>query len=124
MARVTVIFGVLLIVLGGISYWLTHGISFTALIPAAFGILLILFGLLAESPDQKRRKLMMHIAVTLGLIGFLFTASSLGSAVELAQGKVFPYPAMVKEKAAMSLLMLIFVIFCVRSFIVARRARA
>ena len=123
MARVTVVFGVLLIVLGGVSYWLTHEISLTALIPAAFGILLIVFGMLADSPNQKRRKLMMHIAVTLGLIGFLFTASSLGSAVQLAQGKVFPYPAMVKEKAAMSLLMLIFVILCVRSFIVARRAR-
>lgn len=124
MAKVTVVFGVILIVLGGISYALTGHQYPTSLIPAAFGVLLIVFGALAASPDQRRRKLMMHIAVTLGLIGFIFTAASLVSVVQLAQGKVFPYPAAVEEKAAMALLMLIFVILCVRSFITARRVRA
>jgi peptidoglycan/LPS O-acetylase OafA/YrhL len=124
MAKVTIVFGVVLILLGGISFVLTGDKYPTSLIPAAFGILLIIFGALAGSPDQKRRKLMMHIAVALGLIGFLATATSLVSAVQLMQGKSFPYPAAVEEKAAMALLMLIFVILCVRSFVAARRARA
>ena len=123
MAKVTVVFGVILIVLGGVSFVLTGHQYPTSLIPAAFGILLIVFGSLADSPNQRRRKLMMHIAVTLGLIGFIFTATSLVNVVQLAQGKIFPYPAAVEEKAAMALLMLIFVILCVRSFIAARRAR-
>jgi hypothetical protein len=66
----------------------------------------------------------MHIAVTVGLLGFLGTATSLVDAVRLFQGKLFPYPAAVEEKAAMAILVLIFVILCVRSFITARRARA
>jgi hypothetical protein len=124
MAKLTVGFGVILIVLGGASFFLTGHRYPTSLIPAAFGILLAVFGSLAESPDQKRRMLMMHIAVTLGLLGFLGTVTSLISIVQLWQGKAFPYPAAIEEKAAMALLMLIFVILCVRSFIAARRARA
>jgi hypothetical protein len=43
--------------------------------------------------------------------------------VQLFKGKLFPYPAAVEEKAAMSGLMLIYVLLCVRSFIAARRSR-
>ena len=50
------------------------------------------------------------------------TASSIVSLVQLAQGKVFPYPAAVEAKATMAILALIYVALCVRSFIAARRA--
>jgi len=124
MAKTTVFFGVILIALGGVSFFLTGHRYPTSLIPAIFGILLVTFGSLAETPEAKRRMLFMHIAVTLGLVGFLFTASSLVYVVQLFQGKFFPYPAAIEEKAAMAALMLIFVLLCVRSFIAARRARA
>ena len=39
-------------------------------------------------------------------------------------GRQFPHPIAVEEKAAMSVLLLFFVLLCVRSFIAARRARA
>ena len=123
MAKVTVLFGVVLIVLGGASYMLTGHQYPTSLIPAAFGILLVTFGSMAESPNPKRRMLFMHIAVTVGLLGFLATAPALVQVVELFKGKLFPYPAAIEEKAAMSVLLLIYVVFCVRSFIAARRAR-
>ena len=74
----------------------------TSLIPAAFGILLITFGSMAETPVAKRRMLFMHIAVTVGLLGFLATAPALVSVVQLFKGKLFPYPAAIEEKAAMS----------------------
>jgi hypothetical protein len=123
MAKVTVLFGVLLIVLGGASFVLT-GYKFpTSLIPVAFGILLVTFGSMAETPVAKRRMLFMHIAVTVGLLGFLATAKALFQVVELFKGKLFPYPAAIEEKAAMSALMLIYVLLCVRSFITARRTR-
>ena len=95
----------------------------TSLIPAAFGILLCIFGSLAETPETRRRMLFMHIAVTLGLVGFLATAASLYQVFQLFKGKLFPYPAAVEEKAAMAALMLIYVLLCVRSFIAARRTR-
>ncbi len=123
MAKMTVGFGIALIVLGVASFVLTGNKFPTSLIPAVFGIILLGLGRMAESPDAKRRMLLMHIAVTIGLLGFLATASSLVSFVQLIQGKTFPYPAAVEEKAAMATLMLIFVILCVRSFIAARRGR-
>jgi hypothetical protein len=67
--------------------------------------------------------LFMHIAVTIGLLGFLATAPALLSAFQLFKGKLFPYPAAIEEKAAMSVLLLIYVVLCVRSFIAARRSR-
>ena len=47
----------------------------TALIPTWFGLALGLFGFLAISPDEGRRKLFMHINVTIGLLGFLGAAA-------------------------------------------------
>jgi hypothetical protein len=78
---------------------------------------------MAETPVQRRRMLAMHIAVTVGLLGFLATAAALVSVVQLIKGKLFPYPIAIEEKAAMSVLLLIYVLLCVRSFIVARRSR-
>jgi hypothetical protein len=123
MAKVTVLFGILLILLGGAGFVLTGSKFPTSLIPSAFGILLVTFGSLAETPDNRRRMLFMHIAVTVGLLGFLATAPALISVVQLFKGKLFPYPAAIEEKAAMSALMLIYVLLCVRSFITARRTR-
>jgi hypothetical protein len=123
MAKLTILFGVLLILLGGVSFVLTGQKFPTSLIPVAFGILLAIFGGLALTPDSRRRMLFMHIAVTVGLLGFLATAPALFSAFQLFKGKLFPYPAAIEEKAAMSGLMLIYVLLCVRSFIAARRTR-
>ena len=89
----------------------------------AFGIPLVTFGSLAETPEPRRRMLFMHIAVTVGLVGFLVSAQALFQAFQLFKGKLFPYPAAIEEKAAMSVLMFIYVLLCVRSFITARRSR-
>jgi hypothetical protein len=124
MAKLTIFFGVLLILLGGVSYVLTGQKFPTSLIPVAFGVLLAIFGALAITPDTKRRMLFMHIAVTVGLLGFLATAPSIFQAFQLFKGtKLFLHPPAVEEKAAMSGLMLIYVLLCVRSFIAARRTR-
>jgi hypothetical protein len=123
MAKITVLFGVLLIILGAASFILTGHKFPTSLIPVAFGILLVTFGGMAETAETRRRMLFMHIAVTVGLLGFLATAPALVSAFQLFKGKLFPYPAAIEEKAAMSVLLFIYVVLCVRSFIAARRSR-
>ncbi len=123
MAKLTVVFGIVLILLGGASFVLTGHKFPTSLIPAAFGILFIAFGSMAETPDARRRALFMHISVTLGLLGFLSTAKSLFQAVQLVKGTLLPNHPAIEEKAAMSALMLIYVLLCVRSFIAARRTR-
>ena len=124
MAKVTLIFAVLLIALGLGSYFGTGSLHPTALIPTWFGLALGLFGLLAMSPDAGRRKLYMHINVTIGLLGFLgagFRAiSSYGHARSLG---VEPDKIALGAQLAMAGLLLIYVLMCVRSFIEARRAR-
>jgi protein-S-isoprenylcysteine O-methyltransferase Ste14 len=125
MARLTILFGIVLILLGGFGYVATGSHFPTALIPSVFGVVLAVLGFFAHTPETKRRMLLMHIAVTIGLVGFLFTVK--GGIFDYLQmvlnGRQFPHPSAVEEKAAMSVLLLIFVILCVRSFIAARRAR-
>lgn len=124
MAKVTLIFAVLLIVLGLVGYYGTGAQHSTALIPAWFGIALGFGALLAISPSESRRKLFMHINVTIGLLGFI------GAGVEAIRGYVSaehaghqPDMIALASKLTMTGLLLIYVILCVRSFIAARRAR-
>ena len=123
MAKVTIVFGIVLILLGIFSCVATGSQYPTSLIPTGFGVLLAIFGGLAISQDEKKRKLFMHIALTLGLVGFIATVKGLAQYVLMLNGHSYALPAAVEEKAAMSLLMLIFVLLCVRSFIAVRRAR-
>ena len=120
MAKVTLFFAGLLIALGLVGYIGTGSQHPTALIPAGFGLLLGIFGFLAISPNEGRRKLFMHINVTLGLVGFLATVMGL---VNFLSGKLGDRPEATQSKAAMSAICLVYVMLCVRSFIAARKAR-
>ncbi len=119
MAKVTLIFAVLLIALGLIGFYGTGSIHPTALIPTWFGLALGLFGILAISPSEGRRKLFMHINVTIGLIGFI---GAVIVAIQGALAKPVDMPAL-ESKSVMAALLLIYVLLCVRSFVAARRAR-
>jgi hypothetical protein len=122
MAKLTMVFGALLIAIS-LCFWLTMGTAQTAALhPAGIGVLLILAGALANTENPKRRMLWMHIAVTLGLIGFLVTG--IRAAIELARGfaSITNVPGFY-ERVIISLVCLIFVALCVRSFIAARRSR-
>jgi hypothetical protein len=120
-AKLTILFGVLLIAVGLTGYMATGSAHPTALIPCWIGIVLGVAGFLAIAP--ARRMLWMHIAVTVGLLGFLFTVKGAWDTFRLAHGATFEHPIAVEEKGATCLLCLIFVAFCVRSFIQARRNR-
>ena len=119
MAKVTLVFAVLLIALGMTGYLGTGSAHPTALIPAWIGLALGFGGLLAISPNASRRKLFVHINVTIGLLGFL------GTAVEIARSFIAtasPDAIALTAKIALALLLLVYVILCVRSFIAARRS--
>lgn len=125
MAKTTVVVGVLLVLLGAGVYAAIVPHAPTSLIPAIFGVLLVVLGLLAQTDDNKRRMIVMHIAVTIGLIGFLFPfVRSVGGAVKMLQGIAVAHPLAVKESMAMALICLVYTALCVRSFIDARRSRA
>lgn len=124
MAKVTIIFGVLLIVLGLAGYFGTGSARPTALIPAWFGVALGVGGFLAISPSEGRRKIFMHINVTIGLIGcvgaFIVGVQGYGHARSLGED---PDYIAFAAKIAMGMILLTYTILCVRSFIEARRAR-
>src|SRR5438094_73879 len=115
MAPITLIYSVLMIILGVGTYLATETTSKTPLIPAGFGIVFLLLGLLAF--NDKLRKHVMHAASALGLVAFLAAVIVLivrgGSASQAALG----------EQGVMALLSAGFVALCVRSFIEARKAR-
>ncbi|WP_263352530.1 hypothetical protein [Acidicapsa acidisoli] len=123
MAKVTIVFAILFIALGLVGFIATGSVHYTALIPTWLGLLLGLFGILSFSPDAGRRKLFMHINVTLGLLGFLGTVMGLIQWFQMLGGAVVKNPPATESKAVMAFLCLVYVILCVRSFIAARRAR-
>jgi hypothetical protein len=125
MAKVTIGFGVALILVGGVAFFLlgqhSHGIH--SLIPAAFGLLLVTFGAQAETPVAKKRMIFMHIAVTIGLLGLLGTIPGIIAVVAMALGATVARPEAARVQAVMGTICLVYVLLCVRSFIAARRAR-
>jgi len=121
MAKVTLLFGLLLIVMGVVGYVGTGWKAPTALIPTYFGIVFAILGFLARRGSQKKRMTVMHIAVTLGLLGFLGTALSIWDFIQMKRGHAMARPIAVEDKAVFSVMMLIYVLLCVRSFIKARR---
>ncbi|WP_263366016.1 hypothetical protein [Edaphobacter bradus] len=123
MAKLTIFFGILLILLGIAGFVGTGSAHPTALIPAGLGLIFIFFGVQARSEDAKKRMLWMHISVTVALLSFLSMIPADIDAYRLSHGVEFPRPAAILEKSAMSLLCLIYVLFCIRSFIAARRSR-
>lgn len=124
MANITIRFGFLLVLLGVATYMATTPHAPTSLIPAIFGLLLIVFGALARTPDARKRMLWMHIAVTVGLLGFLFPfILAFVPALHMLRGMAVAHPRAVIEKMVMALICFIFTVLCVRSFIAARRER-
>lgn len=123
MAKLTIGFGVVLAIIGIAFFVATGSTHPTALIALWFGIALILCGVLALTEDARRRMLWMHIAVTIGLIGFIFPGVMAIKEWVSAHGGTLAHAPAVEEQAVMSVVCLVFTALCVRSFIAARRSR-
>ncbi len=122
MANTTIGFGVALIVVGLFGYFGTETRPPTALIPAAFGFLLIAFGIMAR--NEKLRKHAMHGAAVVGLLGFIGTVPGFWQGIMMLTGQTVERPEATIAKSVMALLCLAFVVMTVKSFIAARKARA
>lgn len=116
MSLIAMVFGALLVLLGGGLYFESR--APTALIPAYFGIALVVLGILARS--DKLRMHAMHVAALLGLIGFAMPGYMVIKGLVI-DGKEFSLS--LQGQAVMSVLCLVFLGLCVKSFIDSRRAR-
>lgn len=121
MAFVTIFFGIDLIFLGIVGAFMasSHGTySHTALIPSAWGVVLVVLGLLALVERWKKHA--MHAAAMLGLIGMIAPAV-MATKTLLAgnpKGTQAPY-----FQIAMAVFCAMFLAVCIKSFITARKAR-
>ena len=117
MPSTTIALGGVLIVLGLAGYFLTGAASLTALIPAAFGLVMTLLGLLAR--DERKRKHAMHAAVVVALLGFLGSIRGLLQIGDVVDGTA-ARPAAVIAQTIMAVLTLGYIVMAVRSFVRAR----
>jgi len=120
MASTTIALGVTLIILGLAGYFLTGMVSITALIPAFFGIVIALAGLIGR--DERKRKHAIHAAVVVALIGFLGSARGLLQIGDAFNGTA-ARPAAVISQSIMAILTLGYIVMAVRSFMAARASR-
>lgn len=126
MAFPTIICGAILTAVGAYSYLngtpdeVTGKVSPTALIPAFFGGLLVVLGLIAFNPGARKHA--MHLAAMVGLLGFLggfmplFRQLSKTGTIDVTK------PAFLSG-VVMIVVCAIFVGLCIKSFIAARKAR-
>jgi len=117
--RITIAYSMLLIILGLGGYVLSRAASITALIPAFFGIVVLIFALLSRKEQLKKHA--MHIAAVLGLIGFIATVGGLGDLKAMISGEEVQRQFAVVSKSIMAILSLAYVMVCIKSFIDARR---
>ena len=122
MVKITTWTGISLIILGIIGFLITGSQSFTALIPSVFGILIFICALIAG--NEIRRKLAMHIAQVLALLGFLGSVSGLAKLIMYVFGTgVLERPSAVIAQTIMALICLIYLILGIRTFINARKTQ-
>lgn len=108
----------ILVGLFGYGYGLsTEHASPTALIPAAFGLVLLILGVISMMKDGIRKHL-MHVAVLIALIGFVLTAGRLVWKI----GETSLSAAFLSQLFT-ALICLVFVVLSINSFIAARKNR-
>ena len=125
MAKITVVFGILLTGLGLFGYLGADPDqrSLTALIPAAFGLPMAICGIVALR--DSLRMAAMHVAVVFALIGALASGGrGLPRITSLFSESPSDNPRAVAITLTMFLLCAIFLFLSIKSFVDARRRRS
>ena len=121
MPSTTLTFAFAYLVLGVAGFVLTGSTHKTALIPCFFGVLFLIFGLLARKDNLRKHA--MHAAVLVALLALLGTAKALAYLPDLFRG-TSEKPAAVITQSLNAGLSILYIFLAVRSFIQARRARS
>ncbi len=122
MPRLSLLFGFVLVAMGICSFVATGSVHHTALIPAAFGGVLLLCGIIGATAPNLR----MHVMHAAAFVGLLGSAGGLGMSLPKLSATLAgtaARPIAVWMQLAMGAVSLIFLALCVKSFIEARRAQ-
>ena len=117
--KISIFYGIFLIIWGVIISFLSNSNSFTSYIPSVLGIPILIFSFLSIMFINKK-KLFMHIVVLFGLVIFLGGLDFLRTFIN---GNIFENYWADISKLMMMLTGLFFTIQCIRSFIHARKIR-
>ena len=121
MRVISLVFGILLVLVGVAGFVVTGCQHPTALIPSYLGVVLIVCGALGLKASEKARKHIMHVAVLVALLGMIFTSRGLQNLPDLFKGTA-EKPEAVLSKSATFILCGIYFILCIKSFVDVRRA--
>ena len=99
-SRVVWTYAISLILLGVIGYFVTGSQSVTALIPAFFGIVVLLILLIFGRFTKP--KITLWILIVFSLIGFIATVKGVPKVFELLQGNDIQRPAAVISQTIMT----------------------
>ena len=119
MEKISIFYGLFLILWGLIISFKSDSNSITSLIPSFFGVPILVFSLLTVKFPEKK-KLFMHIVVSFGLIVFIGGLDILRGVLK---DNLFENFYADLSKTMMLFSGLIFTFLCVRSFIFARKNR-
>lgn len=119
MTKLAITLGVLLMLLGIGAYFSTGQQSITAMIPAFFGLPIVILGIVAL--NENRRRHAMHGVMLLALLGFLGSFMGLPKLVSLLGGAEVARPAAVIVQSIMAILCAALLGLGIKSFIDARR---
>lgn len=121
MAIITIGLGAILSLIG-LGAYINNPESWTALIPAFFGLPLLVLGLLAR--NERWHKHAMHAAAGIALLGFLGTIRGVLNVARMLSGEEIIRPRAAVVQAVMAVLLAVFLALCINSFVQARRNRA
>ena len=119
MEKISIFYGLFLVLWGLIISFKSDSNSITSLIPSFFGVPILIFSLLTVKFPEKK-KLFMHIVVSFGLIVFIGGLDILRGVLK---DNLFENFYADLSKTMMLFSGLIFTFLCVRSFIFARKNR-
>lgn len=120
--KLSINIGILLTLLGILSYILTDFVSITALIPAFFGIVFAGLGFWGKS-SESMRKHTMHAALLLAVLGLGGSFSGLTALIGALSGDMPDRMAAAVSQSIMAVLCVIFLIVGIKSFIDARKQK-
>lgn len=113
-----IIAGGTLILLGLAAYLITGMEHFTSLIPSIIGLLIFAVCLIASRGGAGTRKIMMHLAALLALLGFILP---LGRLIPVSIKNGFELDVKSGSIILTSVICLIFLLQCIASFRAARK---
>jgi len=123
MSKTAIRFGIILVVLGAGAYLVSGLESMTAMIPAFFGVPILLLGVLAAKVEKARMHA-MHGAVLIAFLGFLGGSMMVVRSLPAIFGEAeLERPLAAGVSFLMAVVTLLFIVLSIRSFIDARRQK-